>query len=297
MHVPPCLGSGCTSCYAVYLLRNGVVTAWRYALVHRGSGRFVVDAFRAVGDAAPGCGCGQVDHSPRLKPGDSWADHRSPSELGASYTVMSWPEATSTSVDSRRPCGMWLGWHTWSFGVQLSGTPDGARRFLPMAQARGLHAARADNRVTLSWQSMETSDALFRKPNPNGTSTFGGYRRVSQRQTLNSRPVRRVDAVRRYRRSALPATKTRLATGRSPPSAEGRQRRRFPRSYTSDVRRCSPLSASAGVRFGVKDGGSNSSFVDPGDASARVQPRPPAPMNWGGRGHSLAAVEPRLTVL
>ena len=213
MHVPPCLGSGCTSCYAVYLLRNGVVTAWRYALVHRGSGRFVVDAFRAVGDAAPGCGCGQ------------------------------------------------------------------------------------DNRVTLSWQSMETSDALFRKPNPNGTSTFGGYRRVSQRQTLNSRPVRRVDAVRRYRRSALPATKTRLATGRSPPSAEGRQRRRFPRSYTSDVRRCSPLSASAGVRFGVKDGGSNSSFGDPGDASARVQPRPPAPMNWGGRGHSLAAVEPRLTVL
>ncbi len=46
-----------------------------------------------------------VDHSPRLKPGDSWADHRSPSELGESYTVMSWPEATSTSVPSRRPCG------------------------------------------------------------------------------------------------------------------------------------------------------------------------------------------------
>ena len=57
---------------------------------------------------------------------------------------MSWPEATSTRVDSRRPCGMWLGWHTWSFGVQLSGAPDGARRFIPMAQARGLHAARAD---------------------------------------------------------------------------------------------------------------------------------------------------------
>ncbi len=93
----------------------------------------------------------RLDHSPRLKPGDSWADHRSPSELGASYTVLSWPEATSTRVPSRRPCGRAYVSHTWSFGVRWSGAPDGARRFLPMAQARGLHAARADKSRVL-WQ-------------------------------------------------------------------------------------------------------------------------------------------------
>ncbi len=63
----------------------------------------------------PGGGSGTlVDHSPRLKPGDSWADDCSSSKLGKSDTVMSWPEATSypyTSVNFRRPCGMWTGSH------------------------------------------------------------------------------------------------------------------------------------------------------------------------------------------
>ena len=99
--------------------------------------------------STPSCVYDHLDHSPRLKPGDSWADHRSPSELGASYTVLSWPEATSTRVPSRRPCGRAYVSHTWSFGVRWSGAPDGARRFLPMAQARGLHAARADKKQEL----------------------------------------------------------------------------------------------------------------------------------------------------
>ena len=81
-----------------------------------------------------------LDHSPRLKPEDSWADHRSPSELGASYTVMSWPAATSTRVDSRRPCGRGRVSHTWSVVVRWSGAPDGARRFLPVGAPRGLRA-------------------------------------------------------------------------------------------------------------------------------------------------------------
>ena len=88
----------------------------------------------------------QLDHSPRLKPEDSRADHRSPRELGASYTVMSWPEATSTRVDSRRPCGRGRVWHTWSVGVRLSGAPDGARRFLPVGAPRGLRATFFDKR-------------------------------------------------------------------------------------------------------------------------------------------------------
>ena len=47
-----------------------------------------------------------LDHSPWLKPGDSWADDRRTSELAWSYTVMSRPKAASTSVNFRRPCGM-----------------------------------------------------------------------------------------------------------------------------------------------------------------------------------------------
>ena len=47
-----------------------------------------------------------VDHSPWLTPGDSWADDRRTSRLAWSDTIMSWPEATSASVNFRRPCGM-----------------------------------------------------------------------------------------------------------------------------------------------------------------------------------------------
>jgi hypothetical protein len=47
-----------------------------------------------------------LDHSPWLKPGDSWADDRRTSALACSYTVMSRPKAASTSVNFRRPCGM-----------------------------------------------------------------------------------------------------------------------------------------------------------------------------------------------
>jgi hypothetical protein len=80
---------------------------------------------------------GPLDHSPRLKPGDSWADDRRTSALAWSYTIMSWPEATSTSVNFRRPCGRMGVAHRTN---RRSRAPGGAWRFIPMAEASGLHA-------------------------------------------------------------------------------------------------------------------------------------------------------------
>jgi hypothetical protein len=42
-----------------------------------------------------------IDHSPWLQPGDCWADDRRTSRLAWSYTVLSRPEAASTSVHVR----------------------------------------------------------------------------------------------------------------------------------------------------------------------------------------------------
>jgi hypothetical protein len=78
------------------------------------------------------------------KPWDAWADYRTLGEPSASYTVRSWPDATSTRVHSRRPCGREQGWHTWSVVVQVSGAPDDARRCIPVGEPRGLRAAFLD---------------------------------------------------------------------------------------------------------------------------------------------------------